>query len=433
VKIVYITPGSGGSFYCENCIRDIELVKALRARGHDAVIVPMYLPLTADGAVIGREGPVFYGAVRIYLEQICPPLRRLPRGLGRVLDSLPVLKLAARMAGSTRAGGLEEMTLSMLRGESGRQSGDLARLEEWLAAEGRPDVVHLSNALLLGLARGVRHAAKAPIVCSLQDEDTWVDTMRTGYREQVWSAMAERARDVDVFAAVSRHYAEAMRDRLELPADSLHVVHLGLDTRAYEPAPVDVQPPAIGYLSRQSEALGLGILAEAFMLLKQDPAFAPLKLRITGGRTGDDTRFLRSLRRRLAACGLLADVDFVDEFERDRRIDFLRSLTLLSVPAVRGEAFGMFQIEAMACGVPVVQPRTGAFPEVVEAAGGGMLYEPNDPPALARALTSLLKDPDRRAELGKRGRQAVLRDFTIERMVDNMLKVYAAALDQAGA
>ena len=153
MRIVYIVPGSGGSFYCQNCIRDIGVVKALRREGHDAVIVPMYLPLSSEDKPTVRTAPVFYGAVRIYIEQMFPAFRRLPRWVGRALDSMPVLKLAALKAGSMRASGLEDMTLSMLRGEAGFQSAELDRLAAWLRSAERPDVVHISNALLLGLAR----------------------------------------------------------------------------------------------------------------------------------------------------------------------------------------------------------------------------------------------------------------------------------------
>lgn len=429
MRIMHIVPGSGGSFYCQNCIRDIEMVKVLRAEGHDAVIVPMYLPLSAEEPTLGEETPVFYGAVRLYLEQRFPALCRMPGWAARALDALPVLKWAARKAGSTRASGLEEMTLSMLKGEEGRQSAELDRLVAWLRSETRPDIIHLSNALLLGLARRLRSELDVPLICSLQDEDAWIDVMREPYREQVWSAMADRARDVDAFTAVSRHFADRMVNRMALPRERVHVVPMGMNTSGYEPAATAPEPAAIGYLSRQSRALGLGILADAFILLKKDARFKMLRLRITGGRTGDDVGFGRSVRRKLAAAGFLDDVDFVERFGGKERVDFIRSLTLLSVPAIHGEAFGMFQIESMACAVPVVQPTTGAFPEVIDATGGGVLYEPNTPDALAAALAALLTDSERRRELGERGRQSVLRHFTMERMAQETLKVYGTVKD----
>jgi len=186
VKIVYIVPGTGGAFYCENCIRDMNLARAMSELGHDVTVVPMYLPLMPDELSPPRSSPIFYGAVALYLAHISPFFRRLPRCFRRLFDAMPILRLAVRRAGSTRAAGLEELTLSMLRGEEGGQAEELGRLCAWLSRNLQPDIVHLSNALLLGLARRLKQQLNARMVCSLQDEDAWVDAMPAPYREQVW-------------------------------------------------------------------------------------------------------------------------------------------------------------------------------------------------------------------------------------------------------
>jgi glycosyltransferase involved in cell wall biosynthesis len=241
---------------------------------------------------------------------------------------------------------------------------------------------------------------------------------------RVWEAMAERAADVDAFVAVSRYYAERVRNRLRVPAARLHVVPVGIDPQGHRPAALPFDPPVVGYLSRISESQGFGLLVEAFRLLKQHPRLAGLKLAATGGLTGDDRRFARRVRRRLAARGWEGDLELLPEFDRDRRLQLLQSLTVLSVPALRGEAFGTYLLEAMASGVPVVQPRLGAFPEIIEAAGGGVLYEPNTPAALAAALQSLLLSPERARELGRRGREGVVAHFGTEKMVTDLEGVY---------
>ena len=101
---------------------------------------------------------------------------------------------------------------------------------------------------------------------------------------------------------------------------------------------------------------------------------------------------------------------------------------MLSVPATYGESFGLYVIEAMAAGVPVVQPRHGAFPEIIAATGGGVLYEPADPDALASAIEDTLLDPQRAQELGERGRQAVHAHFSVAKMAENVLTVFQHAL-----
>jgi glycosyltransferase involved in cell wall biosynthesis len=428
MNVIHVTPSSGGSFYCQNCLRDAALLRALRQLGHDVVMAPMYLPLTGDRGEPLGDTPVFYGAVNLYLKQCLPFLSRAPRWLERWLDSPAVLGWAARKSGSTRAHGLEALTLSMLRGEDGRQAGQLDDLCAWLAQQQpKPDVIHLSNALLLGLARRLRQRLDVRIVCSLQDEDVWVDAMEPGAAEHIWGLMTERAADVDRFIAVSRYYAEKMRERLRLAPERVCVVPLGIELTGYAPAAAPVAPPVIGYLSRMSEPLGLGLLVEAFIRLKKDARFHDLRFKATGGMTGDDRLFVDGLRRRLEKHGILRDAEFAPDFTREQRLAFLAALSVLSVPVRNGEAFGMYLLEAMAAGVPVVQPRVGAFPEIVEATGGGILYSPNDVHSLTGALASLLLDPERARELGRRGRAAVERDFSIERMARDVAAVYENA------
>jgi len=423
MKIIQITPGSGGTFYCQNCLRDGSQVRALRAMGHDVVMVPMYLPLFLDEEAPESEAPVFFGAVSVYLREQVPLLRNMPTWLQHLLDSPAILKWAAGKAGSTRAAGLEEMTLSLLRGEEGRQAEELSSLVSWLTNEGEPDVVHLSNALLLGLAKPLREQLGVPVVCSLQDEDVWVDAMPSPGKEAVWQEMSDQATHVDRFVAVSNYYAERMRSKLSLPPERLSVVPIGIDLSGYEPA-TSPPPRTVGFLSRLSEGLGLQTLVEAFILLKGDSHMQDVRLRAMGGQTDDDAQFVDQMRRRLAARGLSEDVEFLTGFGLTERQEFLKSLSLLSVPVPTGEAFGTYQIEALACGIPVVQPNVGAFPEIVNRTGGGIIYEPNDAPALSQALISLLTAPDHARELGRRGRQVVLDRFSVEQMARNLMQIY---------
>src|SRR5207302_7802028 len=129
-----------------------------------------------------------------------------------------------------------------------------------------------------------------------------------------------------------------------------------------------------------------------------------LKLKIGGGCGPTDEPFVNSLRERLRQEGLLESVEFCPNLDRAGKINFLRSLSAFSVPARSAEAFGLYMIEALAAGVPVVQPRLGAFPELVETTGGGLLYDPKNPGGLADALEELLLKPEQRQRLGEAGR-----------------------------
>jgi len=413
VRIAQILPGSGSKFFCENCARDGSLVRGLRDRGHEVVLGSLYLPL--DGSPAASPPPVFFGAVNLYLHHRFPSLGRLPPWLERLLDSDTVLRLAGCLSGATDAAALEGLTISMLRGEEGSQAEELERLMAWLA-EVRPDVVHLSNCLLLGIARRVRRELGIPVACSLQDEDSWIDALGEEARAAAWGLLRERSADVDLFLPVSAWYGRFVGERLGLSAERLAVVPIGIDLEGFPAAAAERRPgpPVIGFLSHLCERMGAGILAGAFVRLASDGRFPGLRLRYAGGSTGADASFLRALKRDFG--GLRERVRFVGSFRREERIRFLSSLTVLSVPVQGGEAFGTFILEALAAGVPVVQPRLGGFAELVTDTGGGLLYEPNTPEALAEALAELLEDPRQACAMGAAGRQAVLARYTAGHM-----------------
>jgi len=424
MKILHIIPGSGGSFYCGNCLRDSKYVEALRRQGHDVVKIPMYLPLFSDEHDI-TDIPVFYGAVSIYLKQLFPMFRKAPRWFDRMLNSKPVLKLAAGFAGSTRAKGLEEMTVSMLLGEEGEQKAELAHMIDWIASHCKPDVIHLSNALLLGLAKELRQRLDVPVICSLQDEDTWVDVMKPGVREHVWKLMETRAEDVAEFISVSRYYEGVMKAKMNIPAEKLSTVHIGVDPNDYTPVKATEKPRTIGFISRMCYDNGLDILLDAFILLKKHDEFSDVKLVITGGSTGDDTSFLKGLRKRISSSGLSNDIEFHEDFEGEGRQEFFRKVSLISVPVRNGEAFGIYLLEALTSGIPVVQPALGAFPEIVESTKGGLLYEPNNPSQLMENLARVLRDRDLHLNLSENGISGVLEHFDIRVQAERMMSVYA--------
>jgi glycosyltransferase involved in cell wall biosynthesis len=424
MKIVNIVPGFGGTFYCGNCLRDSAYVNSLRELGHDAITLPMYLPLTMDGARTNDGTPVFYGAVNIYLKQQFPVFRHMPGWMENLFDSKPILKLAAAKSGSTRAHGLEKLTESMLLGKEGYQGQELQHLTDFLKNHEKPDVVHFSNALLLGMAGKIREEVKVPVVFSLQDEDVWVDAMEPSWRSRIWDLMSEKSRDADAFIAVSSWFASVMQKRMSIPPEKMHVVHIGIKPENYVYTTPANSPRAIGYLSRICEENGFGILVDAFILLKKDPRFNDLKLVVTGGMTADDRPFLNRQMKKTEAANLSADIEFQEDFSTGSLPSFFSRLTLLSVPVLKGEAFGLYQAEALASGVPIVQPALGAFPEISATTGGGITYTPNTPESLAKALAGLLSDPDRLLDLSKNGRNAVETLFDCRKLTRKMVEIY---------
>jgi len=427
MKIAHIIPGSGGSFYCGNCLRDSKYVKALKDLGHQVIKVPMYLPLFDDAHDL-NDVPVFYGAVNLYLKHKFPIFRHVPAFIENALDSKSMLQFAAHKAGSTRATGLEDMTVSMLLGEVGEQKEELERMVDWLANEAKPDVIHLSNALLLGLARRIKQRTNCAVVCSLQDEDVWVDVMEDEYRQEVWNLMGERGRDVDAFIAVSDYYATEIHQKMIVREEQMNTVHIGVDPADYSPQNITEKEPVIGYISRMCEENGLAVLVDAFILLKQKPEFAAVKLKITGGKTGDDLQFIKNQKQKIAKAGLESEVFWVEEFEGDARQKFFDSVRLISVPVLHGEAFGLYMLEAMASGIPMVQPALGAFPEVISLSGGGVIYGENKPELLAKSLGELISDDQKLQELSAAGIAGVKAHFDIHAQAKKMVAVYKGAL-----
>ncbi len=428
MKIVHITPGSGGVFYCQNCFRDSELIKALIELGNDVHNVPIYLPINNNDHDINVDTPVFYGAINVYLKEKIPLYRKAPGWLERIFDSDTMLNYAAKKSASTEAVGLEEMTISMLKGEEGRQASELDHLIKYLSKEVKPDIVHLSNALLLGLAKRLKYDLGAKVVCSLQDENEWIDLMDEEYQVKVWNLMAERAVDVSLFVTSSQFYAEKSKTQLKLPAKKIKVVYGGINLDGYKESSLPFDPPVIGYLCRMSKDFGLDILVDAFIRLKNETPNKKLQLFINGGYSDIDKPFVKKQLDKISANGFGDDVKIFDKFDKANRIEFLKSLTLLSVPVPKGEAFGTYQIEALAAGVPIVQPNVGCYPEFIEATKGGIIFEPNDGEHLAKAIASLLNDPDKVRKMSKHGMEVIKQKFIVQNMAKEMLKSYESIL-----
>jgi len=313
----------------------------------------------------------------------------------------------------------------------------------------------------------------------LQGEDYFLDSLPQTQRDAAWQCLAEQCAAVDLFIAPSRYFGELMGKRLHLPADRVLVVYNGINLDGYQPSEPTPGPsqegstgshapdrfpsvegsgvgtlgrssvlsragrlatdngqrtvPVLGYFARMCPEKGLDRLVEAFVLLKGREGTQQLKLRVGGSLGPSDESFVDELRARLKALGLLGDVEFCPNLDRTAKQAFLRSLTLFCVPALYGEAFGLYVIEAMASGVPVVQPRVAAFPELIDRTGGGVLYEAADAAALADAVERLLSDPDRLRELGESGRKAVRQEFTAGRMAENIVRAFEQALGRPWA
>ena len=422
MKIAYLLPGSGGSFYCGNCTRDKFLTQSLKRAGNDILMIPMYLPLTIDDCE--ADSPIFYGAVNIYLEQISPIFKFLPQWAKKLLDSEKILRFAAKQSGSTSTSGNEAMTISMLRGEHGKQAHDLDILINWLKEHEKPDVVHLSNALLSGLAAKLKKELGCKVICTLQDEDEWVDDMREPYCTETWKIISENAEHINCFIAVSDYYANLMHTKLTIPAEKIKVIYnsLGDDLIRKNQHPTDFH--TIGYMSKINSHFGADILFEAFAELKKEMQFSNLKLKYTGGYTDDYKKIISEINRKAKLLDIENDIEFFEDLSYEGKKNFLDSISLFCVPSRRKEAFGMHILEAFAAEVPVVMPEIGAYPELIEKSKAGLCYNPEDVSVLTKTLRSVLTDRELYNNLQQNCHVAIKTAFSTVEQTDKMGEIY---------
>lgn len=437
MKIVLLTPGTG-SYHCGVCMRDNALAKELHRQGHRTLLLPMYLPLTLDEDAATPGAPIFFGGVSTWLREKFPLFRHAPRWMDRLFSARWLLKLLAGRAAKTGGPAVAEMTLSMLRGESGNQATELREMTAWLkgAFDGAPpDAVWLSTALQAGLARSLRQELKVPVMGFLQGEDTFLDGLGTR-SDEAWSLLSERMKDADAWVAPSRYFAELMSSRLgwsaEEAARRISVVPNGIAVEEFSGERTHHSGPAIGYLARFVPGKGIGILVDAFIELKKRNTIPGLRLRCAGSMTSADAHYVDTLRARLSTAGFAPDAEFLPNVSREEKVKFLKSVDVFSVPATGSEAFGLYVIEALAAGVPVVQPRMSAFPEIV-GQDCGVLFDPGSRPesashALADAVENLLRDPERRRSLAEGARRIAAKKFSLSKMAASFVSV-AESLD----
>jgi glycosyltransferase involved in cell wall biosynthesis len=446
MKILYLTAGAA-NMYCGSCLRDNALATELIREGHDVMLLPVYTPTLTDERNVSRPDKVLFGGISVYLQQHASIFRRTPWLIDKLWDSTAALKLAARRSIPVNPKLLGELTVSMLRGEDGRQRKEFDKMAHWLREQERPDVVTLPNSLLLGLARPIREILRSPVVCTLQGEDLFLDGLDENYHRASLELIRQSVAHVDAFIAVNESYAEFMSGHLGIPASKMRVVPLGINLEDYEArgrraeARTGARTFTVGYFARVAPEKGLHVLCEAYRRLRlrretgavqseadaaqnETGAAQTMRLEVAGYLAPEHEEYLRDIERQMKESGLGAEFHYRGSLGREEKIAFLQSLDVLSVPATYDEPKGISLLEAMACGVPVVQPRRGGFTEIVERTGGGLLVAPDDADALADGIDELRKDPAHAAELGARGERGVRAHYSVARMAERALEVY---------
>jgi len=431
MRILSITAGAAG-MYCGSCLRDNALAIELMARGHDTTLVPVYTPTLTDDANVSRRD-VLFGGISVYLQQHSPLFRKLPRFLDRLWDSPRLIGMFAGRGISPDARFLGEMTISMLQGERGVLRKEFDKLVDWTKDEPVPDVVNLPNSLLISMAAPLKRALGRPVCITLQGEELFIDSLVPPYREQALALIRRQVSDVDHFIAVSEYCARYMASFLEIPSERVSVVPLGIAMDGYSLRDTPAKDAAfrVGYLARIAPEKGLQLLAQAYVRLRRKMNGAPARLEVAGYMAPEHRPYLDGARAVLAQAGLQDEMTYHGEIDRAGKRAFLRGLDVLSVPAIYDEPKGISLLEAMASGVPVVQPRRGAFIEVVNKTSGGVLVDQDDPDALASGLHSLWADRAARERLGRAAYDGVRAHYTIAHSADRLTRVYESLTSAA--
>jgi glycosyltransferase involved in cell wall biosynthesis len=421
MRIAYITAGAAG-MYCGSCMRDNTLVAALCQAGHDAILIPTYTPIRTDEPDVSQKR-VFFGGINVYLEQKFWLFRQTPWLFDRLLNPRWLLRWVSRFAVKTDYSELGQLTVSMLQGSHGNQRKEVARLTHWLAQSFQPEAIILTNALLSGVVPELQRVLGVPLFVTLQGDDIFLDGLPEADRVRCKELIKHNCEQATGFICTSGYYADYMASYLGLPREKMHVIYPGINLTGHggPRSHRESHPPVIGYFARICPEKGFHQLVDAFIHLRRNHPESTARLKVSGWLGANHRRFFENEIRKLQAANLLSDFEHVECPSHQEKVRFLQSIDVFSVPTIYREPKGLYILEAWANGLPVVQPRHGAFPELIEATGAGVLVEPGQPEQLAEELHHLLQDPNRRYELGQAGATAVRDRFTAATMAKHTI------------
>ena len=429
MRILQITAGAA-SMYCGSCLKDNALATELMALGHDVILLPFYTPTLTDERNVSNQ-KVFFGGISVYLQQTMPLFRKLPRVFDKLWDSDWALRAASRKSIAVGAKFLGEMTVAVLEGAEGPIGKEFSKLTEWLSTEPAYDVISIPYTLLISLAPAMRKVApKSKIICVLQGEDLFLDGLPEPYRAQSMALVRKHIHQVDLFVSVSQYYAKFMAGYLGIEPRKIVTVPIGIHSQDFQPASeLRIAPPyKIGFFARIAPEKGLHNLCEAYRLLRKMPGVPDTTLEVAGYLLAEHESYLAEVKAKMQEWGLADQFRYHGALDRTEKAEFLRGLDVFSVPSDYHEPKGLFLLEAMASGVPVVQPSHGAFPELLNQTGGGLLVEPGNPQALADGLLQFLVDRQAASKAAQAGAAGVKQFFTARHMAQQTAIAFSAAL-----
>ena len=356
--------------------------------------MPVYTPTRTDEPNVSRPR-VLFGGISVYLQQHSALFRKTPRFLDRLWDSPSVIQAFAGRAVSTDARLLGDLTVSMLQRRARRAAQgvrEARRLDARGAAARRHQPAELAAHRDGGAAQ---QALKRPVCCTLQGEELFLNGLIPPYREQALALIRQQVGTSTASSPSANTARHSWRELLGIPSSKMAVVPLGINMDGYTEGAVGRRaggrPFTVGYFARVAPEKGLHVLADAYVRFRRMIGDAPVGSRRPATWRARRGRISTACASTLEQAGLAASSPIAARSIARASWRFC-GLDVLSVPATYDEPKGMFLLEAMASGVPVVQPRRGGVRRIVERTGGGLLVEPDDPAALADGLYALWSD-----------------------------------------
>ena len=338
MKIAYIAAGAAG-MYCGTCIHDNTLAAALLRKGHEVILIPTYTPIRTDETDVSIDR-VFYGGINVYLQQKSALFRHTPWMLDRLFDNTTLLNGLSRFSASTSAKDLGTLTVSVLQGEEGKQKKELTKLVKWLKDSYKPELVQLTNSMFVGFAKELKNMLGVPVVCALQGEDIFLEGLVEPYKSEALKLLQERAGDLDGFIAPCQYYADFMQAYLNVPADRIHVVKLGLNLEGHGAGNSDISdeaPFVVGYLARICPEKGLHLLVDAFYRLTKEIGSDKIRLKVAGYLGKGDQPYFDEIRNQIDTWGLMEAFEYWGEVNRSQKIDFpQRASSLIRADNIQG-------------------------------------------------------------------------------------------------
>lgn len=422
MRIAFITAGAAGMF-CGSCMRDNTLVAALVEQGHDAILIPTYMPIRTDEVDVS-EGRIFYGGINVYLQEKSWLFRIAPRFVDWLLNRPMLLRFVSRKARNVDYADFADLTVSMLRGADGRQRKELDKLVAWLKTEAKPDVVILTNALLSGLAPAIKKQLGVPVVTTLQGDDIFLDALPAKARKRCIDEIRRNDVATDGYICTSKFYADSMAKYLGIDRRKMDIVYPGINLKGHDGTIRDRTSvvPTVGFFARICPEKGFHNVVDAFILLRSNSTGLKAKLRVSGWLGEQNRPYYHQQVEKLKTAGLLEDFEHVDSPDHASKVQFFQSIDVLSVPTNYHEPKGLYILEAWANCVPVVQPRHGSFPELIETTGGGLLFEPGNLADCVDKLLQLLTDSTMRRELGAKGHIGTHQHYTARVMANETVR-----------